>query len=265
MGLLTRPGTATATAAAALVLAVTCVPASAAARPAPSTSSASALSAASSALSAASPSSAAQPSGSRASSPDCGTHTSVRRALGTLTEDDRLAEAAVAVTDPVCGRWSAATGTADLGTGRPMNARGAWKSCVLGPAVRPVRPRRHRQGTAEGGGDHPVWDRPRERPTVVRDDLPALMVNATGDPRTTYAGATAMHRAWPSSRLVTVTGSDRHGLYGAYGDDCADRTVNAYLSTGRLPAADVTCPAPRPSGASGTRADAPARPEGGRR
>ncbi|MFF6806430.1 alpha/beta fold hydrolase [Streptomyces sp. NPDC012616] len=110
------------------------------------------------------------------------------------------------------------------------------------------------------------WDRPRERPTVVRDDLPALMVNATGDPRTTYAGATAMHRAWPSSRLVTVTGSDRHGLYGAYGDHCADRTVNAYLRTGGLPAADVTCPAPRPSGASGTRADAPARSdEGGRR
>ncbi|MFF6806429.1 serine hydrolase [Streptomyces sp. NPDC012616] len=114
MGLLTRPGTATA--AAALLLAVTCVPASAAARPAPSTSSASALSATS-------PSSAAQPSGSRASSPDCGTHTSVRRALRTLTEDDRLAGAAGAVTDPVCGRWSAATGTADLGTGRPMNAR----------------------------------------------------------------------------------------------------------------------------------------------
>ncbi|WP_323184430.1 alpha/beta hydrolase [Streptomyces sp. NBC_00199] len=77
--------------------------------------------------------------------------------------------------------------------------------------------------------------------------LPALMVNATGDPRTTYADATAMHRAWPGSRLVTVTGSDRHGLYGAYGDDCADRTVNAYLRTGRLPAADVICAAPGPS------------------
>lgn len=87
----------------------------------------------------------------------------------------------------------------------------------------------------------------------MRDDLPALMVNATGDPRTTYAGATAMQRAWPSSRLVTGTGSDRHGLYGTYDDDCADRTVNAYLRTGRLPAADVTCPAP------------PARTDDGRR
>ncbi|MGW2619521.1 alpha/beta hydrolase [Streptomyces sp. NPDC001500] len=89
------------------------------------------------------------------------------------------------------------------------------------------------------------WDRPRERPTAVRHDFPALMVNATGDPRTVYAGASAMHDAWPSSRLVTVAGSDRHGVYGAYGDECADRTVNAYLRTGELPSTDVTCSAPR--------------------
>ncbi|WP_333741058.1 alpha/beta hydrolase [Streptomyces sp. IBSBF 2806] len=89
------------------------------------------------------------------------------------------------------------------------------------------------------------WDRPRERPTAVRRDFPALMVNAVGDPRTVYAGASAMHDAWPSSRLVTVTGSDRHGIYGAYGDDCADTTVNAYLRTGRLPSEDVTCSGPR--------------------
>lgn len=101
-----------------------------------------------------------------------------------------------------------------------------------------------------GIGPCAFWDRPRERPTAVRDDFPALMVNATGDPRTTYAGATAMHRAWPGSRLVTRTGSDRHGLYGAYGDDCVDGTVNAYLRTGRLPAADVTC-AGRPPVADG--------------
>ncbi|MEU3459227.1 alpha/beta hydrolase [Streptomyces sp. NPDC006733] len=94
------------------------------------------------------------------------------------------------------------------------------------------------------------WDRPRERPTAVRADLPALMVNATGDPRTTYAGATAMHRAWPSSRLVTVDGADRHGIYGDYGNDCVDRTVNAYLATGKLPAADVTCPTTAPAGPS---------------
>ncbi|MFF7445588.1 MULTISPECIES: alpha/beta fold hydrolase [unclassified Streptomyces] len=87
------------------------------------------------------------------------------------------------------------------------------------------------------------WDRPRERPTTVRDDLPALLVNATGDPRSTYEGATAMHRAWPSSRLVTLRGADQHAVYGVHGTACVDATVNAYLATGRLPARDVTCEA----------------------
>ncbi|MFF5497472.1 alpha/beta hydrolase [Streptomyces aquilus] len=87
------------------------------------------------------------------------------------------------------------------------------------------------------------WDPPRERPTTLRDDLPALLVNATGDPRTTYDGATAMRRAWPSSRLVTLRGADQHAVYGVYGTPCVDDTVNAYLATGRLPATDVTCAA----------------------
>ncbi|MFI8534805.1 alpha/beta hydrolase [Streptomyces aquilus] len=87
------------------------------------------------------------------------------------------------------------------------------------------------------------WDPPRERPTTVRDDLPALLVNATGDPRSTYEGATAVRRAWPSSRLVTLRGADQHAVYGVYGTPCVDDTVNAYLATGRLPATDITCAA----------------------
>lgn len=110
MGLLTHPCTATATSAAALVQAVTTVPASASD---PSAAGPSATA----------PPAAARTSASRASPPDCGRRTPVRWALRTLTDDDRLAGAAVEVTDPVCGRWSAATGTADLGTGRPLNAR----------------------------------------------------------------------------------------------------------------------------------------------
>ncbi|WP_308297134.1 MULTISPECIES: alpha/beta hydrolase [unclassified Streptomyces] len=85
------------------------------------------------------------------------------------------------------------------------------------------------------------WDRPREHPTTIRDNLPALLVNATGDPRTTYQGATAVRRMWPSSRLVTLRGADQHAVYGVYGSPCVDATVNAYLATGRLPARDVTC------------------------
>ncbi|MFF7652717.1 alpha/beta hydrolase [Streptomyces sp. NPDC007983] len=87
------------------------------------------------------------------------------------------------------------------------------------------------------------WDRPAEAPTVLDNDAPALLVNATGDPRTLYAGAQAMREQWPSSRLLTVDGARQHGLYGEYGNACVDERVNAYLRTGRLPAHDLTCEA----------------------
>ncbi|MEU7015851.1 alpha/beta hydrolase [Streptomyces sp. NPDC046385] len=85
------------------------------------------------------------------------------------------------------------------------------------------------------------WERPRERRTEVRHDVPALIVSATGDPRTPHPGAVALHGMLPSSRLVTLEGVNSHGLYGFYGNACVDETVNAYLGTGRLPRADVTC------------------------
>ncbi|WP_234534381.1 serine hydrolase domain-containing protein [Streptomyces shenzhenensis] len=50
----------------------------------------------------------------------CGPHHGVRRALTELTTDDHITGASVLAYGP-CGRWTAAAGTADLGTGRPMN------------------------------------------------------------------------------------------------------------------------------------------------
>lgn len=88
------------------------------------------------------------------------------------------------------------------------------------------------------------WDRPRERPTRIRDDLPALLVSATGDPRTSHEGAEAVREMWPSSRLVTLERADQHAVYGVYGSACADEAVNAYLATGRLAARDIGCAAP---------------------
>ncbi|MFF3739532.1 alpha/beta fold hydrolase [Streptomyces sp. NPDC002566] len=85
------------------------------------------------------------------------------------------------------------------------------------------------------------WDRPRERPTAIRGDLPALLVSATGDPRTVHRNAQAVRRMWPSSRLVTLRDADQHAVYGVFGSGCVDTTVNTYLATGRLPSTDVTC------------------------
>lgn len=85
------------------------------------------------------------------------------------------------------------------------------------------------------------WDPPRERPTTVRGDLPALLVNATGDPRSTYESALTVRHMWRSSRLVTLSGADQHAVYGVAGSTCVDTTVNTYLTTGHLPSTDVTC------------------------
>ncbi|WP_030618924.1 alpha/beta hydrolase [Streptomyces achromogenes] len=87
------------------------------------------------------------------------------------------------------------------------------------------------------------WKRPAEAPTVLDNDVPALLVAATGDPRTPYTGAEAVHEQWPTSRLLTVSGARQHGLYGEYGNACVDERVNACLRTGRLPAHDPTCAA----------------------
>ncbi|MGY0235127.1 alpha/beta fold hydrolase [Longispora urticae] len=85
------------------------------------------------------------------------------------------------------------------------------------------------------------WAAPRERTTVVRNDHPALIVQATGDTRTVYRHGVAMHRAMTGSRLVTARDVMAHGLFGSSPDTCVAGAVNTYLATGVLPKADVTC------------------------
>ncbi|MEU4359743.1 alpha/beta hydrolase [Streptomyces virginiae] len=85
------------------------------------------------------------------------------------------------------------------------------------------------------------WDRPREALTQVRRDVPALIVAATGDPRTTYRSSVELHEQLSSSKLITLEGANRHGLYGEYGNTCVDDAVNAYLASGKLPQQDRTC------------------------
>ncbi|WP_308209963.1 alpha/beta hydrolase [Actinomadura madurae] len=84
--------------------------------------------------------------------------------------------------------------------------------------------------------------RPAEPPTSVGGRLPALMVAATGDTRTTYASSRALHRLLPGSRMITLD-ADVHAPYQrGYPNACVRDTVNGYLATGRLPAGDLTCP-----------------------
>ncbi|WP_026413449.1 alpha/beta fold hydrolase [Actinomadura oligospora] len=85
------------------------------------------------------------------------------------------------------------------------------------------------------------WPSPRESATKVRTTLPSLLIGATGDTRTVYAGSQALHRDLNGSRLITLK-ADVHAPYQAsYGNACLTRTVDTYLLTNHLPTTDTTC------------------------
>jgi pimeloyl-ACP methyl ester carboxylesterase len=81
---------------------------------------------------------------------------------------------------------------------------------------------------------------PRERPTDVGNRVPALIVQSTGDPATTYDSAVAMHRAMAGSRMLTLD-ARIHAVYANYGNACVDARVDDYLRDGVLPARNLTC------------------------
>ncbi|MEV7189950.1 alpha/beta hydrolase [Kitasatospora sp. NPDC093102] len=80
----------------------------------------------------------------------------------------------------------------------------------------------------------------REPATVVNNDVNALIVQNQWDPQATLAMAQGMRRALHGARMVTVAGGEGHGVVVA-GPSCADGSVTRYLTTGRLPAKDLTC------------------------
>jgi pimeloyl-ACP methyl ester carboxylesterase len=82
---------------------------------------------------------------------------------------------------------------------------------------------------------------PAEPATEVRTDHPALIVGATGDSAAPYPGQQAMHRALTGSRMVTLDGAFRHGVYLFETNTCVEDRVIGYLLDGALPDADVTC------------------------
>lgn len=79
-----------------------------------------------------------------------------------------------------------------------------------------------------------------EPATVVDNDVSALIVQNEWDPQTTLAMAKGMRRALHGARMVTVVGGEGHGVV-VNGPSCADGSVTRYLTTGRLPAKDLTC------------------------
>ncbi|MFE7053257.1 alpha/beta fold hydrolase [Streptomyces californicus] len=93
----------------------------------------------------------------------------------------------------------------------------------------------------ENIGPCAFWNTPREAPTRITHRAPALLVAATGDPRTTYRSSTTLRGQLLGSKLLTLKNANRHALYGEYGNACVDSKVNRYLASGRLPKEDETC------------------------
>ncbi len=86
-------------------------------------------------------------------------------------------------------------------------------------------------------------DAPAQKPTRITADGPSniLMIQNRRDPGTPYSGALKMRQALGGrARLVTL----EHGGHGAYlgnGNACGNRTVTAFLTTGRRPQQDAYC------------------------
>ncbi|MER6514802.1 alpha/beta fold hydrolase [Nonomuraea sp. NPDC001636] len=85
------------------------------------------------------------------------------------------------------------------------------------------------------------WPTPREPATKVGNNVPALIVQATGDTRTVYQEGVNLRRAMPAARLVTVRDVRMHGVFGRLPDTCVETAVNTYFANGTLPADDLTC------------------------
>lgn len=88
------------------------------------------------------------------------------------------------------------------------------------------------------------WDRPAEAATPMKKQANVLTVQNEWDSQTPLASGQGLHRALKGSRMVLAMGGEGHGVYLADPNSCANEPVNTYLTTGRLPAEDVTCQNP---------------------
>ncbi|MFC9941467.1 alpha/beta hydrolase [Streptomyces pratensis] len=86
-------------------------------------------------------------------------------------------------------------------------------------------------------------DAPAEVPTRITGEGPSniLMLQSLRDPSTPYAGALKMRAALGDrARMVTVA-QGGHGMYLGNGNECGNRAVTRFLTTGHRPARDTHC------------------------
>ncbi|WP_369373391.1 alpha/beta hydrolase [Streptomyces sp. cg36] len=131
----------------------------------------------------------------------------------------------------------------------------AWAVLCSDSHTWPRDPERYRRDAVRDKARYPLygdfastitpcafWKPAAEPTTTVNNEVGALILQNQWDPQTPLAAGWAMHWALRGSRMVTVAGGEGHGVY-PFGS-CADESATRYLTTGRLPAEDLTCRAP---------------------
>ncbi|WP_107048454.1 alpha/beta hydrolase [Streptomyces sp. NRRL S-87] len=84
------------------------------------------------------------------------------------------------------------------------------------------------------------WGRNIEAETPMTGTAKVLTVQNEWDSQTPLASGKGLHRALKGSKMVLALGGEGHGVYLTPGS-CANAPIDAYLTTGKLPKADITC------------------------
>lgn len=132
---------------------------------------------------------------------------------------------------------------------------GAWAVLCADSRTWPRDPEQYRRDAVRDKARYPLygdfasnikpyafWEQGDEPATTVDNEVGALILQNEWDPQTPLADGRAMHRALRGSRIVTVADGEGHIVQGS--NSCADKSLGDYLTTGRLPVDDLTCPAP---------------------
>ena len=86
---------------------------------------------------------------------------------------------------------------------------------------------------------------PIPRAPFAHAHAPGLIIGSTWDGSTPWRWSTAMARAFPAMRTLTVAGNE-HGVFTNVQSACVDDAVVRYLETAEVPATDQVCPYVKP-------------------
>lgn len=162
------------------------------------------------------------------------------------------------IADAAAGNPAQPDETLNATLGFAMKARpndnSAQMAIMCGDVAAPRDPEFYRRNIEAARATEPVfagftnnitpcafWAPPIEPATVVRNGVPAMIVQSTGDTRTAYDGAVALHDDLSASRMVTLQDVPIHWIFGRYQNACVYSAVNTYFRDGTLPAGDTTC------------------------